>query len=106
LHPAVLRALQFTAKAARQAGRPVSICGEMAGDPISVLLLIALGFNTLSMNARILPRIKWVIRNFTMKKAKALLEKVLVMDDPKDIRLYLENELSKAGLGALIRAGG
>ena len=77
----------------------------MAGDPLAVILLLAMGFDTLSMSARLLPRIKWVIRNFSMKKAKELLEEMLKMDDPKDIRLHLENALEKAGLGGLIRAG-
>ena len=105
LHPAVLRALKHVVKAGHKAGKPVSICGEMAGDPIAVVLLLAMGFDTLSMNARILPRIKWVIRQFKMAQAKALLEEVLKMDDSKEIRLHMENALEKAGLGGLIRAG-
>ncbi|MFW0086888.1 MAG: phosphoenolpyruvate--protein phosphotransferase [Coxiella-like endosymbiont] len=105
LHPAVLQALKLVVKAGHKAGKPVSLCGEMAGDPLAVVLLLAMGFDMLSMSARILPRIKWVIRNFSMKKAKELLEEMLKMDDPKDIRLHLENALEKAGLGGLIRAG-
>ncbi|QTS83631.1 phosphoenolpyruvate--protein phosphotransferase [Coxiella endosymbiont of Amblyomma nuttalli] len=105
LHPAVLQALKAVVKAGHRAGKPVSLCGEMAGDPLAVVLLLAMGFDTLSMSARILPRIKWVIRNFSMKKAKELLKEMLKMDDPKDIRLHLENALEEAGLGGLIRAG-
>lgn len=105
LHPAVLQALRAVVKAGHRAGKPVSLCGEMAGDPLAVVLLLAMGFDTLSMSARILPRIKWEIRNFSMEKAKELLEEVLKMDDPKDIRLHLENALEEAGLGGLIRAG-
>ena len=105
LHPAVLQALKVVVKAGHKAGKPVSICGEMAGDPLAVVLLLAMGFDTLSMNARILPRVKWIIRNFSLEKAKELLEGVLKMDDPKDIRLYMENALEEVGLGGLIRAG-
>lgn len=83
----------------------VSICGEMAGDPLAVVLLLAMGFDTLSMNARILPRVKWVIRNFSLEKARELLAKALKMDDAKDIRLHMENALEEVGLGSLIRAG-
>ncbi|AKQ33284.1 Phosphoenolpyruvate-protein phosphotransferase [Candidatus Coxiella mudrowiae] len=105
LHPAVLQALKIVVKAGHKAGKPVSICGEMAGDPLAVVLLLAMGFDMLSMNARILPRVKWVIRNFSLEKTKELLEEVLKMDDPKDIRLHMENTLEEAGLGGLIRAG-
>ncbi len=105
LHPAVLQALKVVVKAGHKAGKSVSICGEMAGDPLAVVLLLAMGFDTLSMNARILPRVKWVIRNFSLEKARELLEKALKMDDAKDIRLHMENALEEVGLGSLIRAG-
>lgn len=105
LHPAVLKALKIVVKEGHKAGKPVSICGEMAGDPLAIVLLLAMGFDMLSMNARILPRVKWVIRNFSLEKAKQLLEEVLKMDDPKDIRLHMEGTLEKAGLVSLIRAG-
>ncbi len=105
LHPAVLQALKIVVKAGHKAGKPVSICGEMAGDPLIVVLLLAMEFDMLSMNARILPRVKWVIRKFSLEKAKALLAEVLKMDDSKDIRLHIENALEEAGLGSLIRVG-
>ena len=105
LHPAVLRALEQVVKAGHKAGKPVSICGEMAGDPVAVLLLLAMGFDMLSMNARTLPRVKWVIRQFTLSKAKELLDEVRKMDDPKEVRLHMENVLEEAGLAGLIRAG-
>ena len=105
LHPAVLLALQQVVKSAHKAGRKVSICGELASDPVAVLLLLGMGFDGLSMNARGLPRVKYVIRNFTLERAKALLKEVLEMDDPKDIRNHMELALEEAGLGGLIRAG-
>ena len=105
LHPAILRALLIAVKDAHKEHKHISICGEMAGDPIAVILLLAIGFDTLSMSATRLPRIKWVIRNFTMENAKILLEEVLAMDDPVEIRGHMEAALDKAGLGGLIRAG-
>ncbi len=105
LHPAVLQSLAHVVKGVHKAGKPISICGEMAGDPIAVVLLLALGFDTLSMNARILPRVKWVIRSFSMEQAKVLLDEMIKMDDPKDVRLHLESALEEVGLGSLIRAG-
>lgn len=105
LHPAVLRALNQIVKAGHKAGKPVSICGEMASDPLVVVLLLGMGFDTLSMNAKVLPRVKWVIRQFKVAKAKKLLEEVLKMDDPTEVRIHMEIALEEAGLGGLIRAG-
>lgn len=105
LHPAVLRALIQVVEGGHQEGKNVSICGEMSGDPIAVILLLAMGFDTLSMNATRLPRMKWVIRKFTMARAIKLLDEVLLLDDPIEIRCHLELALEEAGLGGLIRAG-
>ncbi|MGB6977514.1 MAG: phosphoenolpyruvate--protein phosphotransferase [Gammaproteobacteria bacterium] len=105
LHPAVLRALQQIVRGVHKEKKRVSICGEMAGDPASVILLLAMGFDSLSMNATRLPRIKWVIRNFSLSRAKELLEEVLTLDDPMNIRNHIELALEETGLGGLVRAG-
>jgi phosphotransferase system enzyme I (PtsP) len=105
LHPAVLRAMIQVVEGAHQEGKPVCICGEMASDPVAVILLLAMGFDTLSMSATRIPRMKWVIRKFTMARAIRLLDEVLTMDDPIEIRCHLELALEEAGLGGLIRAG-
>jgi phosphotransferase system enzyme I (PtsP) len=105
LHPAVLRALMQVVAGAHREGKKVSICGEMAGDPASAILLLAMGFDVLSMNSNRLLRTKWVIRKFTMKQAKQLLDEVLAMDDPVEIRNHMELALEEAGLGCLMRAG-
>jgi phosphotransferase system enzyme I (PtsP) len=62
LHPAVLRAIKQVLDEAHKLGKPVSVCGEMAGDPASVLALLGLGVDSLSMNASNFSRVKWVIR--------------------------------------------
>jgi phosphotransferase system enzyme I (PtsP) len=105
LHPAVLRALIQVVEAGHQEGKHVSICGEMAGDPASVILLLAMGFDSLSMSASSLSRMKWVIRQFTLTKAQKLLQEVLEMESAVMIRCHLELALERAGLGGLIRAG-
>lgn len=105
LHPAVVRALLQVAKAAHKARKPVEICGELAGDPLAVILLLGMGFDVLSMNARSLPRVKWLIRKFSYETAKELVEQAIEMDDPRDIRLLLEQALLDAGLIGLVRAG-
>ena len=105
LHPAVLRALNDVVKAGHKASKRVSICGELASDPIAVVLLIGMGFDSLSMNARSLLRVKWVVRQFTLVRAKELLQEVLKMDDPVEVRCHMEIAMEEAGLGGLIRAG-
>ncbi len=105
LHPAVVHALHTVLTAAKAHRMPVSVCGEMAGDPAAALLLLGMGINSLSMSASSLQRIKWVIRSFSKRRAKALLNKVLQMEDAKEIRRTLGRALEKEGLGGLIRAG-
>jgi phosphotransferase system enzyme I (PtsP) len=105
MHPAVLSALMEIVEAAHLEGKPVSICGEMAGDPAAVLLLVAMGFDSLSMSASSLSRMKWIIHQFTLKKACKLLQEVMTMESPVMIRCHMELALEQFGLGELIRAG-
>lgn len=105
LHPAVLRSLVQIVEGVHKQSKSVSICGEMASDPAAVILLLAMGFDGMSMNARSLLRIKWVIRNFSLGHARKLLHDVMQIETPAMIRLHLETALDQAGLGGLIRAG-
>jgi len=70
LHPAILRLIQFSAEAANRAGIPVSICGEIAGDPHYTALLLGLGFRELSMTASSIPRVKQRIRELDLAAAR------------------------------------
>jgi phosphotransferase system enzyme I (PtsP) len=105
LHPAMLRVLLKIVEGGHAAGVEVSICGEMASDPLAVILLIAMGFDTLSMNSAGLPRVKWVIRNFSIANARKILAEVLEFEHPSEIRFHLQKSLEEEGLGGLIRAG-
>jgi len=105
LHPAVIRALLQVVEAGHQEGKHVSICGEMAGDPAAAMLLVAIGFDSLSMSASSLLRIKWVVRQFTLKRAQKLLQEILGMENTVMIRCHMELALEQVGLGGLIRAG-
>jgi len=77
----------------------------MASDPLAVILLLAMGFDTLSMNSFSLPRVKWVIRSFSIAAARKILAEVLEFEHTAEIRLYLQAALEEKGLGGLIRAG-
>lgn len=105
LHPAVIGALGHIVEGAARHGKPVSVCGEMAGDPAAALLLLGLGVDSLSMSAASLPRVKWVIRSFKQPEARQLLAQILEMEDPVSIRSLLNHALEAAGLGGLVRAG-
>ncbi len=69
LHPAVLRLMQFAAEAGLRARIPISICGEMAGDPRYTALLLGLGFRELSMTSASIPRVKHRIRALDLSAA-------------------------------------
>lgn len=105
LHPSMLMALLKIVEGAHAAGTEVCVCGEMASDPLAVILLLAMGFNTLSMNSSSLPRVKWVIRTISMAQARKLLAECLAFDHPSEIRGHLTQALIDEGLGGLIRAG-
>ena len=105
LHPAVLQALQTVVRDAHAEGRPVSICGEMAGDPVAAVLLMAMGFDSLSMNATNLPKVKWMLRQINMSKAKELLAEAMAHDNPQVIHSALQLALKNLGLARMIGPG-
>jgi phosphotransferase system enzyme I (PtsP) len=105
LHPAVLQAVFDTVIAAHDMGKPVSVCGEMAGDPAAVVLLVAMGVDSLSMSASSLNRVKWVIRNLSTSRAREYLDEAMNMEDAVSIREFLNTKLEQAGMGGLVRAG-
>lgn len=102
LHPAVLQALRKVIEGAHAEGKPVSICGEMAGDPAAAVLLMAMGFDSLSMNATNLPKVKWLLRQISLGKAKELLAQVMGIDHPQVIHSTLQLALRNLGLGRMI----
>jgi len=105
LHPAVLTAIKQVIDDCHQEGVPVSVCGEMAGDPLAAILLLGMSIDSLSTSVASLPRVKWVIRNFLHDEAKEMVEKALLMKDAYVIKKMLTESLEEKGLGGLIRAG-
>lgn len=102
LHPAVLQALLKVVNDAHAEGKPVSICGEMAGDPAAAVLLLAMGFDSLSMNATNLPKVKWLLRQLSLSKARELLDQLMGIDNPQVIHSALHLALRNLGLGRVI----
>ena len=105
LHPAVLRAVRDAISRAHDVGKPISLCGELAGDPRGALLLLAMGVDYLSVAASALPRTKWVIRSVSHAHASELLEEALCIPDARGVRELVNHALENADLGGLLRAG-
>jgi phosphotransferase system enzyme I (PtsP) len=105
LHPAVLHALTEIVKGARTYGREVSVCGEMAGNPLAAVLLLGMGVHSLSMGAGSLLRVKWVIRSISRGRAREILSMVLECEDAACVRRLLTQALEEVGLGVLLRPG-
>jgi phosphotransferase system enzyme I (PtsP) len=103
LHPGVLQALKQIADDVKGENLKVSVCGEMAGNPGSAVLLMAMGYDVLSMNATSLLRVKSVIRNFTYQQAEELLNKVLAEEDTEAVKALVDLELYNAGVDRLLR---
>ena len=102
LDPAVVRALQRTIRDVGRAGREVSVCGEMAADPGSAILLLGMGLHRFSMSASAILKIKWVVRSFSHQHAKRVLARALRMENGDAVRSMLDEELKRAGLGELV----
>jgi phosphotransferase system enzyme I (PtsP) len=101
LHPAVLQALQNVVTDAHAEGKPVSICGEMAGDPAAAILLMAMGYDSLSMNATNLPKVKWMLRQINLSKARDVLAQLMRIDNPQVIHSTLQLALKNLGLSRM-----
>jgi phosphotransferase system enzyme I (PtsP) len=102
LHPAVLHALQAVAAAGKAERVPVGICGELAGDPRGAVLLLAMGYTVLSMNATSLPKVKKVLRNLRRSELRALLEEVMAMECATEVSAHLEQFLTTHGMAQFV----
>ena len=89
-HPAVLRLLRQVVDAGHGRKLKVSVCGEMAGDPVYVPLLLGLGVDELSMTPTLLPAVKFIIRAMKMSDAKKLAKEALAQTDPKKTYALVE----------------
>ncbi len=86
MHPAVLSAINHVVKAAHAEGKNAGVCGELAGDPLGALLLLAMGYDSLSMNASNLLKVKAVIRKSNISEIRLLLREILHLPDADAVR--------------------
>jgi len=104
LHLAVLRMLKGICDAAREKGIPVSMCGEMAGEPVNALVLIGLGVSELSMNGTSIPLVKRIVRAASLSEGRVLVERILGMTFADDIEREVRSEMARR-FPELIEAG-
>ncbi len=93
--PAVLRLIVMTIEAAKRKGVPVNLCGQMSSSPIYTMLLLGLGLRQLSVAPSAIPEIKQVCRSVRIPQCEAVAQRALSMDNARDIRSYLKEELRK-----------
>lgn len=102
LHPAVIRSIAYVVGQAKLAGKPISVCGDMAGNPASAILLMGMGVKNLSMASSSLPRVRYALRNFTHQRAVDLMEEAMKLEDPQQVHVLFNNAFNQAGLGDLL----
>ena len=94
-HPAVLRLVRDVIRAGLRSGIGVSVCGEMAGDPLYTLLLLGLGLTTFSMNGPDVPEVKKIIRSTSMENARQVARKVMSFDSERQVMHFMREETRK-----------
>ena len=93
LHPAVIRMIREVVHAARVARIPVAMCGEMAGDPLYIPVLLGLGVTELSMNPTSIPVAKRVIRMTSLKEARKIARQALALATVEEVNDYVSREM-------------
>ena len=93
LHPSVLRALKSIFEQAEKVNCQLSVCGEMAGDPISAVVLLGLGYKNFSMSASSLLRVKSLMLKISREMADDLAKKALRLSDGVEVVDYMSSAL-------------
>lgn len=93
-NPAVLRMIKHTVEAAKKAGIEVAICGELAGDPLAITLMVGMELNSLSMNPISISRVKKILRSITKTQSAHILNDAMKLLSADDIEKLLKRETS------------
>lgn len=101
-HPSVVRCLHELCAKSDAMGKRITVCGESAGDPLSALLLLSLGYTSLSMNYSYIARIKYLLRRVNFSELRALGEQALTLTESAAIRALYEQYATQQGLGKII----
>ena len=93
LHPAVIRMVKTVVDAGHNAGIPVGMCGEMAGEPFYIPILLGLGLDELSMNTLAIPIVKKIIRSVTLKDSRDLADRIFEFSTAQEIREWVTEKM-------------
>ncbi len=93
--PAVLKLIQMTIDAGQRKAVPVNLCGQMSGSPTYTMLLLGLGLRRFSVAPSAIPEIKNICRKVTIEQCRAVTERVIHMENARDIKSYLKEELKR-----------
>jgi phosphotransferase system enzyme I (PtsI) len=93
-HPAVLRLIEKTIENGKAAGISVGMCGEMAADPASAVVLLGLGLSEFSMSSAAVPAVKRAIRSTSLAEAKAVAKAVMALSSSAEVAAYLKSRLA------------
>lgn len=93
--PAVLRLIDMALEIGRKKSIPVDLCGQMSGNPVYTMLLLGMGLKHFSVSPAAIPEIKKVCRSVTMEECRAVAQRVRGMENARDIRSYLKEELRR-----------
>ena len=94
-HPAVLRLLGRVVAAGKEAGIPVALCGEMAGDPLAALVLLGLGVDEYSMSSVLIPEIKRILRAVSRREAEEVVETILGMRSFREVDSFIADLMER-----------
>ena len=97
-HPGILHAIKRVADVANSAGKPVSVCGEMAANPLSAVILLGMGVNDFSLSAPAIPVVKQALRSVSLATAREVAGKVLELESASHIKAYMEIITAELGL--------
>lgn len=103
VHPAVLHEVKRVVDMAKHYQLPLSLCGEMAADPIAVVLLMGMGIKRLSMSAAKLPKVKYLIRAMSYTDSQQILQQALTLESNEAIRQLVNAHLEKIGFNEYMR---
>jgi len=98
LHPAVIHEIKRIVLTCQEVKLPVSLCGEMASDPVAVFILMGIGIRTFSISAAKIPLIKWLVRSINLTDSNNLIPQLFQLDDASAIRTMSIQELRKMGI--------
>lgn len=89
LHPSILRLVRFVIETAQKAGKEISVCGEMAADPLAAIVLLGFGLVNFSMNPIFIPKIKKTLRSVEFKTVKKVIREAMALKTAQEIEEYI-----------------